>query len=217
MATSKPSIHAIRLFTYKQTHDTGFAPNPFHGVCTLATCKPRIRLHKQVGDWIAGFTSRSLNGDEVGYERLIYLMQVSEKLPLEIYHDDERFVQKIPTQGSSRCIETMGDNIYGLRDGVYFQVPNRSHSEEHIRRDTSGRFALIGLTYAYFGSEPLIIPDEVRPKLPIGQASHGVRTDDPIRAQAFVDFVLSSGTGVHARPTSWKTDDTTWKMKKSCG
>nr|WP_269667332.1 hypothetical protein [Polaromonas naphthalenivorans] len=25
------------------THDSGFAPNPFHGTLTLATCKPGIR------------------------------------------------------------------------------------------------------------------------------------------------------------------------------
>ena len=208
---------SLRLFTYKQTHDTGFAPNPFHGVCTLTTCKPQIRLCKKPGDWIAGFTSRGLNGDDVGSERLIYLMQVSEKQLLETYHVDKRFAKKIPLQGSSRCIETMGDNIYGLRDGIYFQVPNRSHAEEHIRKDTSGRFALIGTTFAYFGSEPLVIPDDVRPNLPTGQSGHGVRTEDSVRAQAFVDFVLGRGTGIHARPTSWKTDDTTWKAKKSCG
>ena len=208
---------SIRLFTYKQTHDTGFAPNPFHGVCTLATCKPQIRLCKKEGDWIAGFTSRTLNGDEVGYERLVYLMQIDEKILLETYHADKRFAKKVPVQGSSRCIETMGDNIYGLRKGVYFQVPNRSHAAEHIRKDTSGRYALIGTTFAYFGSEPLVIADEVRPRLPNGQAGHGVHTKDPVRAQAFVDFVLTRGTGIHARPTSWKTDDTTWRKKKSCG
>jgi hypothetical protein len=208
---------SIRLFTYKQTHDTGFAPNPFHGFCTLATCKPRIRLHKQVGDWIAGFTSRSLNGDEVGHERLIYLMQVAEKLPFEIYHTDPRFAAKIPVKGSERCIETIGDNIYGRRDGVIFQVPNRSHSEKDIVKDTDGTFALIGTTFAYFGSEPLVIPDEIRPRIPRGQAGHGIRTEDPIRAQAFIDFVLHRGTGIHAQPKSWKTDDVSWQSRRSCG
>ena len=29
----------MRLFAYKMTHDTGFAPNPFWGYLTLATCK----------------------------------------------------------------------------------------------------------------------------------------------------------------------------------
>lgn len=32
-----------KLYAYKMTHDTGFAPNPYFGVCTLACCKPRIR------------------------------------------------------------------------------------------------------------------------------------------------------------------------------
>src|SRR3989304_5404176 len=95
---------SLRLFSYKQTHDTGFAPNPFHGACTLATCKPRIRELKQVGDWIAGFTSKRLNGDQVGCERLIYLMQVAEKLPFEAYHTDPRFAAKIPVLESERCV-----------------------------------------------------------------------------------------------------------------
>ena len=33
----------MTLFSYVIEHDLGFAPNPFHGVCTLACCKPQIR------------------------------------------------------------------------------------------------------------------------------------------------------------------------------
>ena len=50
-----------RLFSFKITRDTGFAPNPFWGRLTLATCKPRIRASKRPSNWIAGFTSRSLS------------------------------------------------------------------------------------------------------------------------------------------------------------
>ena len=33
----------MRIYAYVVTHDNGFAPNPFHGFCTLATCKaPRF-------------------------------------------------------------------------------------------------------------------------------------------------------------------------------
>lgn len=39
--------------------DYGFAPNPFFGVCTLATCKPRIRSVAQIGDWVVGATLAS--------------------------------------------------------------------------------------------------------------------------------------------------------------
>jgi len=208
---SMPIPSPVRLFTYKQTHDTGFAPNPFHGYCTLATCKPQIRLHKRVGDWIAGFTSQSLNKDGVGYERLIYLMHVAEKLPFEIYHTDPRFAAKIPDQDSKRCVETIGDNIYGIRDGTVFQIPNRDHDISALPKDTSGKFALIATEFAYFGSEPIVIPEEVRPRIPVSQAGHGIQTKDPVRARAFVDFVLARGKGVHARPKSWLTGDTTWR------
>lgn len=74
----------MRLFAYKLTHDTGFAPNPFWGMLTLATCKSAMRLSKEEGDWIAGFTSRTLCGDAVGAEKLLYLMKVSSKIATEI-------------------------------------------------------------------------------------------------------------------------------------
>ena len=54
-------LKLIRLFSYKLTNDGGFAPNPFWGALTLATCKPQIRLSKRIGDWIAGFSSGTLN------------------------------------------------------------------------------------------------------------------------------------------------------------
>jgi hypothetical protein len=63
----------MSLVSYKMTHDSGFAPNPFHGYLTLATCKPGIRRSgsRRVGDWIAGFTSAALCGDAVGRNVLV--------------------------------------------------------------------------------------------------------------------------------------------------
>ena len=31
------------VYEYVMTSDSGFAPNPFYGACTLACCKPKIR------------------------------------------------------------------------------------------------------------------------------------------------------------------------------
>ena len=56
---------------YKITHDTGFAPNPFHGYLTLATCKLGIRLKAKVGEWICGFDSKKLSGSPIGKEKLV--------------------------------------------------------------------------------------------------------------------------------------------------
>lgn len=33
-----------KAFCYVIPFDSGFAPNPFHNICTLATCKPKMRL-----------------------------------------------------------------------------------------------------------------------------------------------------------------------------
>ena len=51
-----------RLYSYVVVSDHGFAPNPFHGYCTLANCKPRIRWRAQPGDWIVGTGSRARGG-----------------------------------------------------------------------------------------------------------------------------------------------------------
>lgn len=48
----------MHVYSYIVTHDTGFAPNPFHGVLTLACCKPAIRRAAEVGDVIVGLTPR---------------------------------------------------------------------------------------------------------------------------------------------------------------
>ena len=46
----------MKICVYTLTADTGFAPNPFHGTCTLAACTPNHMGAKLVkGDWIAGF------------------------------------------------------------------------------------------------------------------------------------------------------------------
>ena len=91
------------LYSYKLRRDSGFAPNPFFEILTLATCKADIRRTKEEGAWIAGFTSVSLCRDPVGAERLIYLMKVSEKIPLSHYFGDTRFTRKIPDMKSPSC------------------------------------------------------------------------------------------------------------------
>ncbi|MFR7823127.1 MAG: hypothetical protein ACLU30_07910 [Odoribacter splanchnicus] len=46
-------------FIVTNAHDTRFAPNPLFGVLTLATCKPSMRRNMQIGNWIAGWTSKT--------------------------------------------------------------------------------------------------------------------------------------------------------------
>ncbi len=96
---------------YKMPHDSGFAPNPFHGYLTLATCKPIIRRTKAVGDWVAGFASQELVNSSKRYQAvipfggLIYLMKVEEVMLLQDYFNDPRFESKKPLQapGGAHC------------------------------------------------------------------------------------------------------------------
>lgn len=62
----------MRVHSYVIDHDLGFAPNPFHRVCTLSACKPLIRRHASLGDYVAG-TGSIPNGLK---DRLVYWMRV---------------------------------------------------------------------------------------------------------------------------------------------
>ncbi len=207
-------MNDIRLFSYKMTDDTGFAPNPFHGLCTLATCKADIRLKKRKGDWIAGFTSGDLNGDPVGEERLVYLMHVSNKIGLDAYYRDPAYAAKIPAdRRSNGFIDLAGDNIYFLEGGRMKQVKNVHHGEGNLDDDTSGEFVLIAEDFCYFGSKPLVIDRSLRPTVPLGQAGNGWRTHDGARAKAFIDHVKTYGRGVHAAPHGWPMGDESWNER----
>ena len=77
-----------QLFIYVIARDYGFAPNPFHGVCTLATCKPGIRKSAMVGDWILGVGGKNLGS---AHRKCILLMKVTDKLAFQDYWEDARF------------------------------------------------------------------------------------------------------------------------------
>jgi len=202
----------VRLFSYKLHSDTGFAPNPFWGVLTLATCKPQIRKSKRAGDWIAGFTSNSLCGDHVGEERLLYLMQITDKLPIAQYFLHPDFQYKIPDLTREEFVYQAGDNIYKQQDHDFLQIPNRNHIENDTRHDVSGEFVLVSTWFYYFGISPIKIPENVRPAIPRGQSAHGSLTHDNERASMFVTFVMEHyQIGVHDRPHTWPNNDVSWR------
>lgn len=200
----------MRLFAYKMTHDTGFAPNPFWGFLTLATCKPWLRRSKRVGDWIAGFTSKQLCGDEPGDERLVFLMQVGERIALADYYRDRRFQSRIPRESAATRIHRCGDNIYmplvrhASDPQDFVQLPNGFHGPSEKVSDLNGRNALIATRFAYFGGKAPRIPRNVRPELPPGQSAHGTQTHDLVKARHFIDHVFEiASAGVMADPHQW--------------
>jgi len=156
----------MKLYTYIVARDYGFAPNPFDGVCTLATCKPRIRSSASVGDWIVG-TGAKGQYDLVGH--LIYAMKVSEALDFNQYWSDVRFQSKRPVLNGS-LKQLYGDNIYHRTSrGRWIQADSHHSLEDgvinprNVARDTSVNRVLIATKFVYFGKAAPLIPKRFRP------------------------------------------------------
>ena len=150
----------MRYFSYIVDRDYGFAPNPFYKVCTLAACKPVIRRVASVGDWIfgTGSVSKGLQG------KLIYAMQVTEKLTFNAYWNDPRFERKRPVMNGS-LKQMYGDNIYHQADDGQWLQENSHHALEdgsinikNLKKDTSGVYVLASSHFYYFGKSCIDIP-----------------------------------------------------------
>jgi hypothetical protein len=79
----------MKVCAYVMTCDTGLAPNPFHGVCTLAVCTPNhVRANLEENDYIIGVAGvrlrQKLNLSSNSW-RLIYAMKVDKFMELDAY------------------------------------------------------------------------------------------------------------------------------------
>ena len=152
------------LLSYIVRYDSGFAPNPFHGYCTLATCKPRIRQHAQIGDWIVGTGSNAIGIRRRG--NLVYAMRVTEILSTAEFWHDPRFEKKKPNLFYN-WVMASGDNIYEpLGSGIWRQLnsyhshESGSRSEDHVTRDTGVERILVSDDFIYVGGEGPLLPAE---------------------------------------------------------
>jgi hypothetical protein len=144
----------MRLHTYVVRRDYGFAPNPFFGLCTLATCKPRIRSVAAIGDWIIGTGSKT-NGRE---DHVVYAMRVSEAMTFEEYWADPRFERKKPNLRGSKK-QAFGDNIYSRDPGSgrwcqldsHHSLNDGSPNAANIQTDTSTNRILVSEDFVYWG------------------------------------------------------------------
>ena len=154
----------MRLFSYVVARDYGFAPNPFFGVCTLATCKPTIRRIGSVGDWIIGTGGKQ--GNQKGC--LVYVMRITEAMTFNEYWDDKRFLHKRPNLRGSKK-QAFGDNIYFQDEIGQWQQQNSHHSyangspnPHNICHDTKADRVLLSEDYAYWGGLGVSIPQRFR-------------------------------------------------------
>jgi hypothetical protein len=158
----------IKVYSYVIKHDTGFAPNPFHGICTLACCKPRIR--KNIGKifkeqeeeydfWVVGISS--MNRGEDGH-KLVFLMRITkEPINFEEYWNNKKYFKK--KANSKNPVNRVGDNIYMPKSSI--NKPNKASHFEQVgtsyhtcknqqEKDIKGQYVLISEDFYYFGGKP---------------------------------------------------------------
>jgi Nucleotide modification associated domain 2 len=144
----------MKLHSYVVARDYGFAPNPFFCVCTLATCKPKIRGAAAIGDWVMGTGSRQRNR----HNHIVYAMRVTEALSFERYWNDPRFQKKKPNLRGSKK-QAFGDNIY-FRDATgrrwcqadsHHSLPDGSPNPTNVNSDTGTNRVLLSNDFVYWG------------------------------------------------------------------
>lgn len=194
----------MQLCVYVVARDYGFAPNPFHGICSLATCKPVLRENAQVGDWIVGIGSKE-NGSS---GRIIFAMNVDEKITFNQYWSDQRFHNKRPYLPGSRMMR-YGDNIYHqsssgkwIQEDSHHSLEGGNLNYENKDRDTSSNYVVLGREFYYFGRNCPAIPASLSS---LDWPHPGHKCDFPTKTRdGLIAFLRTNYIpGVHGLPTDW--------------
>lgn len=152
------------VYIYVVDRDFGFAPNPFHGCCSLATCKPGIRRSAKVGDWVIGMGGARLKAKG----RCIFAMRVTEARSFNEYWSDPTYLDKRPVRNGSRRM-MVGDNIYHLdADSNAWSQADSHHSNadgtanlHNLANDTSANRVLLSRHFFYFGKAAQPVPEGI--------------------------------------------------------
>lgn len=137
----------MKLLKYVMTTDSGLAPNPFFGVCSLTLCTPNhMNARLNPGDWIVGHSSKATG------HKLVYAMQLTDVLGMEEYFS--RFPEKHPDPDGS-LEQRVGDNMYYREDGRWLRLPSAQHNCEASFRQDRGCRAFLARgekNFWYFGA-----------------------------------------------------------------
>ena len=144
--------------------DFGFAPNPFHGTCTLACCMDRLRATAKAGDWVFGMGGSRLKA--TGH--CVYGMKVTETMSFDEFWSDPRFTAKRPIRNGSRVM-MLGDNIYSRsnestpwhQEDSHHSFPDGSPNQSNIEKDTRANVVLASRHFVYFGENAIKVPVNV--------------------------------------------------------
>lgn len=151
-----------RVYVYVVDRDFGFAPNPFHGFLSLATCKPRIRSVASVGDWVVGIGGTRLRRRG----QCIFGMCITNAISFDEYWIGADYQVKKPARNGSR-VTLVGDNIYHRVGGRWLQSDSHHSMADgrpnpvNVTSDTSANRVLLSEDFRYFGSAAPTIPHEI--------------------------------------------------------
>ena len=199
------------LFSYVVRYDSGFAPNPFYGYCTLATCKPDIRKHAEIGDWVIGTGSANKDTLRGGY--LVYAMRVSEILSTLEYWRDQRFQRKKPNL-SRTWMTAAGDNIYDLTDqnnpiqlNSYHSIDENTQNQKHMCKDLKIQKVLVSDTFVYWGGQGPKLPKKFNTGGDLNLVKIGAgrrRIRDKVTIETFENWLKDLDvSGIRGRPLDW--------------
>lgn len=205
----------MTLYSYIVKDDTGFAPNPFFGYCTLACCKPGIRRTAKKKDWIVGLTPKAQE------YRIVYVMQVDKIMGFDEYW--KRFKRKRPdVHGGVK--QKNGDNIY--EPSAEYSLGYHQHPSAHSdgdredakkkKRDLAGRSVLVSRKFAYFGSNALELPQRLV-CLIVGRGHRCHFKPDVLKyAVSYLGGLQKRKPGIQAPPRKWPGNDKSWSGS-TCG
>lgn len=202
----------MNLYSYVVARDYGFAPNPFFGVCTLATCKPRIRKAAHLGDWVVGTGSKKHRREK----HIVFAMRVTDAMTFNQYWVDRRFQRKRPNlQGSKK--QAFGDNIYSRKAGTknwcqansHHSMADGSPNKLNVATDTQADRVLISDDFVYWGGAGPRLPQKFLDYGPqhltlcVGGRNH--KTNFPPKfIQEFVAWIRSlNERGYVDEPLDW--------------
>lgn len=183
-------------------------------MCTLATCKPKIRGYAKEGEHIVGTGSKTKGRDG----HLIFWMRISKAMTFDDYWKDPAYELKKPDLRGSK-MRWFGDNIYHRgRSGIWQQAPSHHSMPDgapnlaNVRTDTSHARVLLGTEFIYWGGNGPEIPQHFRAWKGAGldkpvdlRFAYGHKADFPA---AFVDEVVVwlqsfKERGLAGRPGDW--------------
>jgi hypothetical protein len=153
-----------KVYIYVVDRDFGFAPNPFHGFCSLATCKPRIRNAARIGDWVIGVGGTALQATG----KCLFAMKVTKKISYNEYFSGSEYKDKKPVRHGSKKM-MVGDNIYyhDPQTNLWHQSHSHHSNEDgslniyNRDRDTQSSYVLLSKHFFYFGRKALEIPQQL--------------------------------------------------------